>query len=219
MNKQFGNLVYPVISCALDLKDRLDRGDSPEIEAEQRKLFELLRTDGETRRLTDYIGDGGVFLGTRYILACWIDELFIVHSRSTWSDLWKEKILEVALYGSRDRAWKFWDQADLVLKRPNTPRVSISPGLDALETVFLCVALGFRGKYLDHPTKIREYVEEIRSQVTKTGAWQSPRGLGVKTNAEPLLGRERLRRVVGVYGGVALIVILVLLILARISFS
>jgi type VI secretion system protein ImpK len=213
MNKQFGNVVHPVISTALELKDRLDKGESPEFETEQRKLLDLLRTDGETRRQLDYTGDGSVFLGARYALACWIDELFIVHS--PWAKLWNERKLEVALYGTLDRAWKFWEQVDLALKRPNTPRPSVAPGPDAIETYYLCLALGFRGKFLNDPARVREYLEEIRPQVSKTGAWQPPRDLGVTTNVEPLTGGKSLRRVAWVYGSVSLLVLLALLILAR----
>lgn len=217
MTPQFSDLVHPVISYALDLKDRLDQGESLDLETEQRQLIERLRADSGALRLADYVGDGTVFLGARYALACWVDELFIVHS--PWGDLWKERILEQALFGSRERAVKFWDQADLVLRRPNSPRVSTPPGLDALETFFLCVVLGFRGKYLENPGKVREYVEEMRPQVTRTTSWPMPRDLGVKTNVEPLVGRESLRRVVAVHGGLSLMVILALLIVSRILFS
>src|SRR6185437_11386502 len=97
MNKQFANVVYPVIAHALALKERLDQGEPADIESEQRELLEKLRPDGETRRLADFNGDGSVFLGARYALTCWIDELFIVHS--PWSDVWNEHKLEVALFG------------------------------------------------------------------------------------------------------------------------
>jgi type VI secretion system protein ImpK len=210
MNPQFSELVHPVISYALDLKDRLDNGDEPDLETEQRQLIDRLRSDSETRRLGDYTGDGAVFLGARYALTCWIDELFIVYS--SWSDLWKEKILEVTLYGSRDRAWKFWDQAEIALRRPNTPRLTTPPGPDALETFFLCVVLGFRGKYLENPAKVKEFVEEMRPQVTRPGSWSVPREIAVNTNVEPLLGRTALGRVIGMYGGLSLVLVLVLLI-------
>jgi type VI secretion system protein ImpK len=214
MTPQFSELVHPVISYALDLKDRLDNGESPDLEVEQRKLIERLRSNGEVRHLSDYTGDGTVFLGARYALACWIDELFIVHS--AWADLWQERPFEVALYGSRERAGKFWDQADLALRRPNTPRASMTPGADAMETFFLCMILGFRGRYLENPGKVREYVEEMRPQVTRTTPWPSPHDQGVKSNVEPRVGRATLRRVIAVYGGVSLLVMLVFLILWQI---
>lgn len=216
MNKQFANVVYPVIAQALRLKERLDQGESADIETEQRELLEKLRPDGETRRLSDFNGDGSVFLGARYALTCWIDELFIVHS--PWSDVWNEHKLEVALFGSLVRAGRFWDQLDVALKRPNTPRPPVPPGPDALETFFLCVVLGFRGRYLNEPAKVREYVEEMRPQISRTSAFQSPRDLGVATNVEPLVGRQTLRRIIGVYGGISLVVLLVLLILGRLLF-
>ena len=58
MTPQFSELVHPVISYALDLKDRLDNGEEPDLEAEQRQLIDRLRSDGEVRRLSDYTGDG-----------------------------------------------------------------------------------------------------------------------------------------------------------------
>jgi type VI protein secretion system component VasF len=214
MTPQFNELVHPVISYALDLKDRLEKGESPDLEVEQRQLIERLRSNGAVRHLTDYTGDENVFLGARYALACWIDDLFIVHS--PWGDLWKERPVEVALYGSRDRAWKFWDQADIVLRRPNSPRPPTPPGLDAMETVFLCIVLGFRGRHLENPGKVSEYVEQMRPQVTRATPWASPRDLGVKTNVEPLLGRSTLRRVIAIYVGLSLLIMLVLLILLQV---
>src|SRR3954451_16054278 len=211
MTPQFSELVLPVFNYALDLKERLDNGEAPDLEAEQRHLIERLRSDSEVRRLIDYVGDGGNFLGARYALTCWIDELFIVYS--PWAEEWKEKILEVTLYGTRDRAWKFWEQAEIALRRPRTPAVTIPPGPDALETFFLCSALGFRGRYLENPGKVKEFMDEMRPQVARSGNWAGPSDLGVRVNAEPLMGRAALGRAVGVFGGLSLVLGLVLLIL------
>jgi type VI secretion system protein ImpK len=214
MTSQFCELVHPVIASALDLKDRLDNNEKPDLDVEHRRLLERLRSAGDVRQQSDYAGDGTVFLGARYALACWIDELFIVHS--PWADLWKDRSFEVALYGTRLRAEKFWDQADLVLRRPNSPRAPIAPGLDAMETFFLCIVLGFRGKYRQDARKVREYVEEMRPQVTVTTPWPKPAERGVKTNVEPLFGRARLRRVIAIYGSLVVVVSFVLFVLRQI---
>lgn len=211
MTPQFSDLVHPVLTYALDLKERLDNGEAPDLDVEQRSLIERLRADGEVRRMTDYFGDGGNFLGARYALTCWIDELFIVYS--PWAEEWKEKILELTLYGTRDRAWKFWEQAEIALRRPRTPTVTIPPGPDALETFFLCAALGFRGRYLENPGKVREYMDDMRPQVARAGNWAGPGELEVKSYAEPLMGREALGRTVGIFGGLSVALGLVLLIL------
>ena len=214
MTPEFSDLVYRVISSALDLKDRVDRGESPDLEQERGRLIEMLPANVGAGLQADYSGDGKAFLGARYALACWIDELFIVHS--SWADRWKPLILEQALFGSRERASKFWEQAEIVLRRPNAPRAPYPPGADAMEAFFLCIVLGFRGTYREDPGKIREYVDEMRPQIARAADWPYPGDAGVKTNVEPLLGRETLRRVVAIYGGIAILVILVLLISARV---
>lgn len=215
MNKPFGRIVHRVLGQALDVKDRLDRGESPDIEFVRHQLIGLIRSESEARRLPDYAGDG-VYLGTRYALACWVDELFIIHCRPPWADDWKERTLEYELFGSNVAATKFWEQVDIVLRRPGAPRSPTQPGPDAVEAFFLCAALGFRGTYFDNPAKVREYVEEMRAVIARPSPWQPPRDLGVKTNAAPLAGNDALRRVAGIYGGLALAVALLLLILYRI---
>jgi hypothetical protein len=65
---------------------------------------------------------------------------------------------------------------------------------------------------------VREYVEEMRPQVTRTTPWPSPRDLGVKTNVEPLFGRAKLRRVIAIYGGLLVLVAFVCLVLLRVLF-
>jgi type VI protein secretion system component VasF len=214
MSKPLRQIVFKVLTHALDVKDRLDRDVSPDIESEHRQLLSLIRSDVGVQRLTDYVGDG-VFLGARYALACWVDELFIIHCQPPWADRWKERILEFELFGTNLAATKFWEQADIVLRRPNAPRASVVPGLEAVETFFLCTVLGFRGTYFDNPTRVREYVEELRPQLTRSSPWHSPRDLGVKTNVAPRMGRQTLRRVVGIYGGLVLVVALLLLVLYR----
>ncbi len=214
MTPDFSNLVYPVITTALDIRDRVERGDPLDLEKERGRLIELLPANVASGLQAGYSGDGRIFLGARYALACWIDELFIVHS--SWAERWKPVTLELALFGTRERATRFWEQADIVLGRPGAPKPPDRPGDDALETFFLCIVLGFRGTYAEDAAKVREYVEEMRREVARAADWDQPAELGVKTNIEPLLGREALRRVVAVYGGLALLVVLVLLILARV---
>jgi type VI protein secretion system component VasF len=210
MNKPFSDIVYKVISHALELKERLDRGQMPDIAAERHQLLTMIRGEGEGRRLSDYMGDG-VFLGARYALACWVDELFIIHCQPPWADQWKEKTIEDEIFRTALAATKFWEQADIVLQRPGAPRSGVAPGADAAETYFLCAVLGFRGNHWDNIPRICEYVQDMRFHLASTKGWQSPQDLGVKTNVDPLLGRSALRRVVAIYGSAALAVVLALL--------
>lgn len=199
MTKNFRNIIQPVIMAALDLKDRLDRGEAPDIETEQARLIGLLQSDLEARRIPEFGGDGN-YLGARYALVSWIDELLIVYS--PWADLWNRRKLEVALYGgTSERAWKFWEQAEMARK-------GRTASLDAIEVFYLCVMLGFRGQYLNDPVKLKTWVDAVGAQVANAKEWAAPNDLGVTTNVTPLLGRDLYRRRLLVRGGVAFALLL-----------
>src|SRR5438445_8130494 len=95
MRDEIAKLVYPIINYGLRLKERRESGEEPNLEKEQAVLKGMLNAD-EGRRLPDFYGDnrtegsvafpgamesmrrqGEHFLGIRYALACWIDEILI----------------------------------------------------------------------------------------------------------------------------------------------
>lgn len=187
MDKHFGSVIYPIIRRSLDLKDRLDRGESPDFDAEHRKLLEQLRADGEARRLSDYNGDGSAFLGARYALACWLDEIFIVDS--PWAREWTDRTMEVELvgYGANERAWRFWRQAKKAAERPGT---------DALEVYLWCVMLGFRGSPESEGVNVAEWAERTRKHVVQGRSGKFPHEAGVppKPDVPTLSGRRQFTR-------------------------
>ncbi len=191
MREELANLVHPVLTAGLGLKERLDRGELPALEAEQAALTGLLLSDRDAARWPDFGGDHGdetaggeVFLGVRYALVCWLDELFVLDS--PWSERWNEHKLEVQLYASNERAWKFWDQARLAAGRPTA---------DALEVFFLCVMLGFSGELGEEPERLREWITATRQQLSQARAreWPTPPAREPVTRVPPLTGRARLR--------------------------
>ncbi|HYT90164.1 MAG TPA: DotU family type IV/VI secretion system protein [Gemmataceae bacterium] len=215
MKEELSNLVHPVIAHALGVKQRLDRGETLHIDTEQSTLKGLLLPEVDAQRNADFGGDGfheprgapdrddeasarrARFLGVRYALACWLDELFVVYS--PWSQDWNERKLEVSMYGSNDRAWRFWEQARLAEARPT---------MDALEVFFLCVLLGFRGELRERPEQLNAWVVARQAQLTRVGEdWPHPPELDPPTHVPPLRGRERFARVVYV-GALALLVLL-----------
>lgn len=179
MREEIATQVYPVINYALSLKERLDYGERVDMRKEQAALMGMLGSEMEAKRFTDYGGDtgstnigeqsimrsqtgggnyrGNEFLGIRYALACWIDELFVLDS-PLGAD-WNEYIIERAFFNSRDRAYRFWDQARLAESRPNS---------DALEVYFLCVMLGFRGEKRDQPDELQQWITITQSRLAKS---------------------------------------------------
>ena len=183
MQEETASLVHSVVTYALDLKARLERGESPAFATEQATLQRLLLNETEARRYTDLASE----LEIRYALACWLDELFVFHS--PWESLWNEHKLEVALFGTNDRAWKFWEKAHRAATRSDA---------DVLEAYYLCVMLGFRGELRFEPDQLQAWVTVTRAQLDKgqEQAWAPVPELEPPAKVPPLLGRERLRRMV-----------------------
>ncbi len=219
MQDAITRLVYPVIDYGLDLKERLDRGESPTIEIEQAALKGMLLSDIEARRWAAYGGDaeaktageardrgGPAFLGIRYALTCWLDELLILDSQFAAS--WNERKLEVAFYGTNDRAWKFWDQARIAEGRG---------GNDALEVFFLCVMLGFRGELREEPDQLRAWTAAARAQLARglSQEWPYPAELDVPSNVPPLEGMDRFRRMTTVAAVMLALLVPILLLVLR----
>jgi type VI secretion system protein ImpK len=199
MREELANVVYPVLSYGLRLKDRLDRGDELNLYEEQVALKKRLLGDSEARRWPDFGGQAiseadlgragalsNVFLGCRFALACWLDDLFIFES--PWGDSWKEHSMEFALYQTRDRAYIFWEQVRLAESRMES---------DALEVFYLCVMLGFRGELRDKPDKVRAWRDSAEAQISRQQPrnWPGPQEQQPATNVPPLRGRERLRTI------------------------
>ncbi|OWK37914.1 DotU family type IV/VI secretion system protein [Fimbriiglobus ruber] len=145
MDQDLTRHVLEVLAHGLALKERVTKGESLLLDAENAKLKQMLWADGAVRGHLDY-GDTAPrpvpydyrdFLGARYALACWLDEIFISDATCPWAAEWKEKSLEAEIFGGgQERAWRFWSQAELAEKRP---------GAGAVETYLWCVMLGFRG--------------------------------------------------------------------------
>lgn len=209
MREEIASLVHPVIRYGLRLKERLAAGEAPLLDIEQAALKGLLQTEVEARRYTSFGGDTrgeeggdrGAFLGLRYALVCWLDEVFTIDG--PWQAQWNERKLEADLYGSNDRAWKFWEQARLAESRPES---------DPLEVSFLCVMLGFSGELRNQPDRLRQWVAATQARVAQIRGqeWAYPAELDPPTFVPPLRGRERLQRMV-ISGGLVLLVLIPLL--------
>src|SRR5262245_45967739 len=112
MKEDVASIVFPVLKEGLQLRDKLDRGERLDLQQQQARLTLMLKRETEARRWPSYGGDGDEFLGVRYALACWLDELYC-DLPSDWGRRWNNSKRETALYSTNDRNWKFWDQAKL----------------------------------------------------------------------------------------------------------
>src|SRR4051794_26075366 len=98
MTKLCANLVYPIFENGLKLRDRLVSGESPNLQAEQATLTALLNHPNGSQ-VPDFGRSDDGFLGIRYALACWLDELF-VREDTAFGRAWDNRKLEQALFGN-----------------------------------------------------------------------------------------------------------------------
>jgi len=207
MHENTANLVHPILHYGLTLRGRLDAGETPDLDFEQARLRDLLLIASENARVPDaaqrqmhtsWLGEGGPgsalavsagesFLGARYALICWLDEL--LSDGTTWGQRWNEQKLEVDLCGTNDRAWNFWRQAEIAQCRTD---------LDALEAFYLCVMLGFRGQLRDHDDRLQSWIARTQIALGKVQElnWPEDVELQPPCGAPPLYGRRQLKRMV-----------------------
>jgi type VI secretion system protein ImpK len=193
MRPEVARVVYPVLNYGLRLKERREHGEEPELDAEQVVLKGLLNAP-EGRHLPDYWGEADPqrmgddpFLGIRYALTCWLDEILI--DTSPWGTNWDNRKLEWDLFNSADRGWKFRLQATKAESRS---------AVDAVEAFMLCIMMGFRGDWLENRAALQTWVNANQMRIAKfqQEQWPAPPGLPVpRTNVPPLRGWERFQRV------------------------
>ena len=182
MTDAFANLVGPVFQHVVDLQDRLGQGESPTLPAERERILAVL---GEAERKAGASSSqlAHDFELARRALVYWIDEVLI---NSGWEHAvaWKQHILEWDIYQERLRADRFYEVAH---------EAETLAGTDPLETFFLCVALGFRGRYLDRPKELETWAERAYNRIV-AGSHQPekflPDDTGPGAPLQPLSGKS-----------------------------
>ncbi|MFL5342362.1 MAG: DotU family type IV/VI secretion system protein [Gemmataceae bacterium] len=207
--------VHRVLDYGIALKERLERGERPDLPREQAELKNLLMGDADLRALPDYAGEGRFdsimgnampagpkpFRGVRYALTCWLDEIFI-DGPPEWSNAWAEQKLESSQYGSNDRAWRFWEEAKLAEQR----------GAVVLEAFYWCVMLGFRGELRAEPQKLDAWVRAVRARLVSAQPqdWPLPPEREVPVNVPPRGFREAFQNMMYAWSAALLIAVPVL---------
>ncbi len=231
MRELVARQVHRFFGYGLELKEKLDAGQRVDRAKVLNDLQALILNVGELNSEPDWAGDdatnhyaGGqqpLFLGVRYPLVCWLDELMIMYPRSSWPTVppdeydhqprlwtvkWNENSLEAALYGNKERAWRFWEQAQLAANRPGSG--------DVLEVFFWAVMLGFRGDMRESPDALKNWVEATQRvivQSQQSNKMQLPPENQVETNVPPLTGRKSFHNAMRLWIGLLLVAFPVLL--------
>ena len=194
MRAEIANLVYPVIRRGLSTHERLAAGEAVDFEAEQAALKALLASDLARRGDPEFSGDrpGTTprFLGIRYALASWLDD--VVGGHPNWRQRWADRSLIAALFGGLPGNNMFWEQAELALQRAGT---------DAAEAFFLCVHLDLGGNG-EAPERARAFLKAAgaRLAIELSKPWPAPPAREFAGQAPPLRQRRFLRRALALAG-------------------
>ena len=204
MHDSFANLVLPVFQHLVDFQDRLDEGENPPLDEERERIMAVLdEAERKASASSQLAHDFGL---AKYALVYWIDEV-LTNSRWGHAGEWRQHILEWDIYRERWRADLFYEKAH---------EAESLAGTDPLETFLLCVALGFRGRYVDDPADLRRWVERIYNRVA-AGAQQGDKFLPDDSDRgeplKPLPGKSILLAVSGLVS-ITLLVTLACFVLA-----
>jgi type VI protein secretion system component VasF len=215
MTPELADPTFAVFRRGLALRDRLAAGDRPNLAKAQAEFKGLLggnaappwgSSGGRAGHPADPAAD---FLGVRYALTCWLDEVMI---NAGWAE-WEANGLEFALYRSNLRYSNFWTQARLA--------ETAAGGPDAHEAFLWCVLLGFRGEMEHTPDNLREWVSVARARAVRHGG-KEPAALPEKappTDPPPLYGegayRTAVRRLVVVGLAAVPVLAFLLVVLSR----
>jgi type VI secretion system protein ImpK len=147
MRPKFALAVDRVFAQVLDLLSRIDRGETVAPEEERARVQSLLS------RAENEIGQGKEWELSKKALIYWADEVLIAAS---WEGCiwWNEHKLETEYFGTNDRAWLFYRNAEAAASAEVKRR-------DALEVYYIAVVLGFRGIYADgDPLRLEKLVRQ-----------------------------------------------------------
>jgi type VI protein secretion system component VasF len=184
MRPETAELVDPIFSRTWQLREALAAGRTESLSQGRAELKELL-AQVHTAELAEGLPTSSDYLGLTYPLVCWIDE--ILTDDIATRQFWNEIKLEGERFGTNDRAWMFWRQAQLAETLRRT---------EALAIFYACVALGFSGQYRSDPDKLSAWMHRTRLTLGIVPELQLPfaNDLAPATDVPPLTGNAALRR-------------------------
>jgi len=209
MHANTAELVDPVLERTCRMRDSAASGDRSSLDEGRSALKELL-SRVRNAELAGGGGGGGDYLGIVYPLVCWIDE--VMTAEPMLGSRWNENKLEGELFGTNDRAWMFWRQADLAATLGRS---------DDLAVFFLCVSLGFTGRHTGQPEKLAAWMHRMRVELGIVPDLKLPfsNDLAPPTDVPPMRGVAALRRASHVGWTAAVVLLPVLSYLAVIAWS
>ena len=130
MTPEFAQPVNRIFDAVLDLVDRIERHERPEL-GEEKKLIRM-DLDALTASASNKPGQRAEdFELVRRALIYWVDEALTFATAE-----WKDMTLEFDYFAEKNRAWRFYEYGE---------RAARTSSSDVIEAWYLCLVLGFEG--------------------------------------------------------------------------
>jgi type VI secretion system protein ImpK len=142
-----------ILILIIQLRSSNEYGDAPGL---KKKIEDML--DKFERRARNASIDNEKIKLAKFALSAFIDESII---SSSWSrkDEWLSEPLQLKLFDTFNAGEEFFTNLDMLRQRTGTNR-------DILEIFYLCLTLGFKGKYqLQSPENLRRIIDDLNMEL------------------------------------------------------
>ncbi len=151
VQKRLAEVFAPCFTLTLQLRASEEFGNA---EVLRQRIKDLLdRTSRQASRINTSSGD---IEEAKFALVAFIDETILL---SNWSqrDQWVARPLQLEFYNRYDAGEEFFVKLDALLKRPEDKA-------ELLEVFYMCMTLGFKGRYQIHEQeRLRTLIEETHN--------------------------------------------------------
>ena len=137
----------------LQLRSANDYGNAPALKTKVLEMLDRLERNARSSGI-----DNEKIRLAKFALTAFIDET-IVSSGWNQKDSWLSEPLQILLFDTFNAGEEFFSNLNLLRQRSSTNK-------DILEIYFLCLSLGFKGKYqLQSPELLRRIIDDLNMEL------------------------------------------------------
>lgn len=151
--KSIADLSAETLMLILQLRSTNNYGDASTLKSRVSDLFDRFERDARSSGI-----DNEKIRFAKFALVAFLDETII---SSTWTqkDEWLAEPMQIKLFDTFNAGEEFFDYLHQLRQRT-------SANADILEVYYLCLALGFKGKYqLQSPENLRRVIDDLNMEL------------------------------------------------------
>jgi type VI secretion system protein ImpK len=155
-DRRLADILSPCFALIVHLRSQTEFGDPAALRQRIKDLLDRAERDAQRTGIPDEHVETALFA-----VVAFLDETLL---SSTWDqkDRWVSRPLQMERYGRFDAGEAFFDRLETLLEHP-------TQHAEAIEVYYLCMTLGFRGRYqVVQQEKLQEYIERCHDELDGT---------------------------------------------------